>query len=102
MYIIEIYKCLEIEPTGILDAYRTNPKKKDDREFIIIGDEELVLDFFERSVDYGMFTLFREFFVILTTPYSDTVKDFIFDKITSDANVAIAATDVKDEDCPVS
>lgn len=88
--------------TGILDAYRANPKKKDNREFIVIGDEELALDFFEQSVDYGMFSVFREFFIILTTPYSNVVKDFLFDKVTSDANVAIASTDVKDEDCPVS
>ena len=87
---------------GILDSYRTSPKKKDDREFIVIGDEELVLEFLERGVDYQMFTLFREFFVVLTTPFSDKVRDFLFDKITSDANIAIASTEVKDEECPVS
>ncbi|OQR71097.1 hypothetical protein BIW11_01565 [Tropilaelaps mercedesae] len=86
----------------ILDSYRNNDNKKVDREFIIIGDEELVLDFFERGVDYGIFTLFREFFIILTTPYSDTIKDLIFEKIASFANIVIASTDVKDEDCPVS
>lgn len=87
---------------GILASYRTSSKKKDDREFIVIGDEELVLEFLEKGQDYQMFSLFREFFIILTTPFSDKVRDFLFDKIPSDANIAIAATEVKDEDCPVS
>ncbi|XP_003743737.1 ionotropic receptor 93a [Galendromus occidentalis] len=86
---------------NILDSYRASPKKKDDREFIIIGDEELVLEFLERGVDYQIFSLFREFFIILTTPFSNRVRDFLFDKITSDANIAIASTEVKDEECPV-